>query len=732
MTVKPIKLENARRPFTAARDGAGVPHVQAASWLDALYGLGYMHGTDRGTQLLFARTLASGRATEELADSPELLETDRFFRRTGLHAGLEEEVRNLDDDLFGQLAVYCDGVNDAIQQAGRSWPMWATGYQPRPWNHEAVLMIGKLLSFGGLAVSQMQNERLLVELVHSGADGKTLRDLFGTRLKGVNFSTLRKVKMANQLSDEALELISDLPRLAGSNAWAISPKRSATGSAILAADPHLEVNRLPAIWYEAVLRWGSGKYVMGASLPGCPLFAIARNRHLSWGVTYLRGDTIDYFIEDCRAGGATGWQYRRGRSWHDFRVRTEELRRKNGSAEWLRVYENAQGTLDSDPEKLGAGYHLSLCWSGNEAGYGTAIGTWLQVVQAQQAEQAMEIVRSCSQPTLCWVFADREGNIGMQACGLFPRRGNQQIGLAPIPAWNPQNHWQGWIEYDQLPNVLNPKEGFVATANEEWNPPHLPMLVTQPASDYRQRRIAEVLSANSSSSIDDHQTLQYDLVSLQARDILQEVLPLMPAGAVHDKLAAWDCRYEPDCTEAALFQRLYRNIMIELLGEHRGIGWRRMLYLCSRVGYSTMVLTAADRVLASSRSNWWKVVSKEEVVRRATERLNSPEEIPWSQVNNFHFADRFFGNHLVGRILGFKTQQYPMPGNHATVFQGHVLQTATRETTFAPSYHFVTDLGRNEAWTNLPGGPSENRFSPHYKTDIPRWLAGEYKRLALE
>jgi len=219
---------------------------------------------------------------------------------------------------------------------------------------------------------------------------------------------------------------------------------------------------------------------------------------------------------------------------------------------------------------------------------------------------------------------------------------------------------------------------------------------------------------------------------LQARDILQEVLPLMPAGAVHDKLAAWDCRYEPDCTEAALFQRLYRNIMIELLGEHRGIGWRRMLYLCSRVGYSTMVLTAADRVLASSRSNWWKVVSKEEVVRRATERLNSPEEIPWSQVNNFHFADRFFGNHLVGRILGFKTQQYPMPGNHATVFQGHVLQTATRETTFAPSYHFVTDLGRNEAWTNLPGGPSENRFSPHYKTDIPRWLAGEYKRLALE
>jgi penicillin amidase len=57
------------------------------------------------------------------------------------------------------------------------------------------------------------------------------------------------------------------------------------------------------------------------------------------------------------------------------------------------------------------------------------------------------------------------------------------------------------------------------------------------------------------------------------------------------------------------------------------------------------------------------------------------------------------------------------------------MTTATRETTFAPTYHFVTDMGTDEAWTNLPGGPSENRFSQWYKVDIPRCIAGEYKRL---
>ena len=87
-------------------------------------------------------------------------------------------------------------------------------------------------------------------------------------------------KIASQLSDEAIELITDLPRLAGSNAWAVAPSRSATGTALLASDPHLEVNRLPAIWYEAVLRWGDQLRAGGdaARLP-----AVCRRPHrASW------------------------------------------------------------------------------------------------------------------------------------------------------------------------------------------------------------------------------------------------------------------------------------------------------------------------------------------------------------------------------------------------------------------------------------------------------------------
>jgi penicillin amidase len=728
--MKPLRLKNARRRIHVTRDSeSGTPHITADNWLDALYALGYMHGTDRPTQVLFARSVASGRAGEEIGDSHELIETDRFFRRMALYRGLEAEVSALDDYTFHQLTVYCEGVNDALATEGRTWPIWATGFRVQPWNQHSVLLIGHLLSFGGLAVSQLQNERLLVALIHAGVSDEGLRELFAPRLDNVDFNLLRQVKISHELSDEALELITDLPRLAGSNAWAVSPWRSASGAAILAADPHLEINRLPAIWYEAAIRYGE-KYVMGATLPGCPLFAVARTNEIAWGVTYMKGDTADYFIEDCRRAPSGRWQYRRGRRWHDFQERCETINRKGRKAEVLTVYENEQGVLDGDPDELGPGYHLSVAWAGTHPGAGQAIKTWLDMVAARSVLEATDIVRRCPQPTLCWVMADSDGHIGLQTNGRFPKRGGGYNGLTPIPAWDRHNHWQGFLPASVLPSVYDPPEGFVSTANEEMNPPGGPMLVTQPLPDYRKRRIVERLRELPAATVEDMQTLQYDVASVQARELLGIFAPHMPDSQEKNRLLAWDCRYDPASREASLFLRLYRNVMVEIFGHEKGIGWRRMLYLCSRAGFSQMILTAADRTMAREHSFWWHGREKSELIRRAAERIAGAPDEPWSQINNFHFADRFFGTHRVGRILGFNSRRFAMPGNHATPFQGHVLQTATRETTFAPSYHFVTDMSRDEAWTNLPGGPSENRFSRYYKSDVARWLTGEYKRLA--
>lgn len=725
--------KHTRRQFTVARDENGVPHIRAGSWREALYGLGYMHATDRPTQLLFARTMAAGRSAELISDRRELVETDRFFRRAGLALRLDEEVRTLDDESFAELTFYCEGVNDGLKGSGRTLPMWAARYHPSPWNHQAVLLVGNLLNYGGLAIGQQQNERLLLELIQAGIDEALLQELFAPMLDDADFALLRRVKISSQLSDEALDLITDLPRLAGSNAWAIAPQRSATGTALLAADPHLEINRLPPIWYEAVLEWGA-HYALGATLPGCPLLAVARTERLAWGVTYMKGDTSDYFIEDCRRGGSTGWQYRRGDSWLDFAVREESIRRKTNGTEQLKIYFNDVGTLDVDPESLGEGLCLSAAWTGHDPGGGRSIATWLRIVGCGDTRSAMDVARCCPQPTLCWVFADREGHIGMQGCGSFPIRRKGVHGLLPIPAWDERNHWQGRIPCDRLPRIYDPPEGLIASANNNINPPGGPELMTLPVPEYRYDRIVERLAELPQAELADMQQLQYDVVSLQARRLLRVFLPDMADGPVKRRLAAWDCRYTTDSLEATLFARLYRNVLLEIFGHAPserggGIGWRRMLYLSSRAGFSMMVLTEIDRLLEKEHSLWWCGRGKAELIRRAAERLAGENDQPWGEMNSFHFVNRFFPARRVGRALGFRSRKLPMPGCFATPFQGQLLTSAKRETSFAPSYHFVTDLATDEAWTNLPGGPSESRFSPLYKNDLPRWQSGEYKKL---
>jgi penicillin amidase len=734
MSMKPLKLKHARRPITIHRDEAGVPHIKADSRRSALYGLGYMHAVDRTTQMLFARAVASGLTAERIADKPELLETDRLFRRAGLYENVKREVESLDDETFGHMTAYCLGVNDGIKDSGRSLPMWATGFRPQPWNQESVLLIGNLLSFGGLAIGQQQQERLILELIHAGVDDDRMREMFAPRLDDCDFDLLRRINVSRQLSDQTLELITDLPRLAGSNAWAVSPQRSATGSALLASDPHLEINRLPAIWYEAVLSWDD-HYVMGATLPGCPLFAVARNEHLAWGVTYAKGDTSDFFVEDCRRGGETGWQYRRGRQWHDFQLREETIKRKDHDAEVLKVYSSDAGTIEADLDAGNGGLYLAVNWTGHGEGSGRSIGTWLDVAASTSTRDAMDVARECPQPALVWVFADREGHIGRQVCGWYPVRRSPYTGLTPIPAWIKRNHWRGHVPSSKLPCVYDPPEGFVASANEDFNPPGGPMFVTLPQPDYRIRRINERLAELPAATVEEMQQLQYDVVSLQARDLLKIFLPHLPDGEMKRRLSEWDCRYNPEGTEATLFGRLYRQVLLEVFGQSSrdgGIGWRRMLYLCTRVGFSTMITVSLDRLMHRDESLWWQHRDKGEMIRYAAKQVESEPDVLWSEANAFRFTNRFFGQRRVGRVLGFHTGEMAMPGCHATPFQGQILRSATRETTFAPSYHFVTDLGNDDAWTNLPGGASESRFSSFYKNGIPLWLSGKYKRLAVD
>jgi penicillin amidase len=141
-----IRTKSARHKFRAQRDENGVPHIEAPTWDEALYAWGYMHAVDRPTQVYFARAIASGQATERIANKPELLEVDVLLRRAGLYRDLEREFRSLPDRTREALDWYCQGVNDGLVDAGRTLPMWVTGFRPRPWEPSSVAVRTRALA----------------------------------------------------------------------------------------------------------------------------------------------------------------------------------------------------------------------------------------------------------------------------------------------------------------------------------------------------------------------------------------------------------------------------------------------------------------------------------------------------------------------------------------------------------------------------------------------------------
>lgn len=80
----------------------------------------------------------------------------------------------------------------------------------------------------------------------------------------------------------------------------MSREHSASGKPILCADPHLDIARLPAIWYQVEFE-SKTQHFFGITMPGFPFLVMGGNRHISIGFTYGFGDYYDYFqLRYCR------------------------------------------------------------------------------------------------------------------------------------------------------------------------------------------------------------------------------------------------------------------------------------------------------------------------------------------------------------------------------------------------------------------------------------------------
>ena len=701
-----------------ARDNAGVPGIGAENREGLAYGLGWMHACDRQFQSILTIIGVTGRISE-FAKGDELIEIDRQMKKLNLVPDPDEEIRRLEPEVRSQLQAYADGFNDYISGGKKSLILKLMGYDFEPWTIKESLITAKLFSYAGATQYQEHIERLIIQMIRERVGERRIRELFPAIKENIDADMVEMLRETTLADQPVPENVPWNPRFSGTNAWAISGKKTESGAPIVCGDLHQDLNRLPAIWYEAVLVLPDDT-LAGATIPGLPGIIVGRNAHLAWSPASSMMDMVDLRVEQIKDG-----KYRRGDSWIELEVREEKIQVKKGDPIIVRFYETDDGVLDVTPDA--DGYYLSRVWSVQSKAVADDFNAILNLQTATTVSEAMQLLRQMSSSPFVWVLADDAGNIGCQMSGRALQRASGASGLVPSPAWEPEHNYGGFVEKRDLPSAYNPPGGFVIAANNDLN--HLGQIdtINLPDSSLRADRAARLISEETGFNAKIVKRMQYDVYSPLAEQYMEIIGPLLPESENGAILRAWDYRYDLESKGAALFELVRMALIREVFGEY-GFGREIMEYLTVQSQLLQELDRNIDHILLSSDSSWFGGRGREEIYQIAIEKGLDTEAKALASSRKLTFYHMLFGGRIPS-FLGFDYRPKAIPGGREALYAIKVHTDQKREIVQGPSFRMIADLGTDEVLTNLPGGPSDRRFSKWYKSDIENSLNGVYKAL---
>jgi penicillin amidase len=431
-------------------DGRGIPHLESDSETALWFGHGYVHARDRFFQMELARRAGAGRLAEVFGEIA--LQNDRKMRTLRLAATARRQSASLSMEERRVLEAYASGVNAALQRFGR-WiapEAWLLGLDPEPWRIEDSLTIGLLLQ---LDLSWAMGEELqrAIELARLGRERAV--DLWGWTPSQARAWIPPGEGVKRPRRDH--EPITPAMGGFGSNSWAVMAERSATGTPLLANDPHIGV-QMPGTFFAIHLR-GPRTHVAGVSIAGIPGVVIGHTEEVAWGLTLAMVDDQDLFVLVLDDAGNR--ELIDGR-WSPLRTVAEDIVvRWQETPVLLKVRLSQHGPVVREQR----GETLALSWAGhNGPGMASAI---LGMNRADSVTEAAGAWTGVVGPAMNLVVADSEGRILHQVVGRIPDRG-RGAGRLPSPGSDSRWAWSGFRRVAAEAR-LDPSEGFLATANHD-------------------------------------------------------------------------------------------------------------------------------------------------------------------------------------------------------------------------------------------------------------------------
>ncbi len=728
-----IELAGLQGRVTIRRDRWGVPHVEAEHIDDLSFAEGFCHAQDRLWQMDFYRRVVRGRLSEFAG--PTTLPADRLMLTLGIRRIAEREAAALEPELRRQLEHLCAGVNAAAAAAPPPFEMQLLRLDFEPWAPVDVLSLGKLLAFG--LSTNWERELVRADMVRElGPETAARLDPTYPRDNPIVSQEMWQgdgMALVGQI-DAVRRSLGLAAEASGSNNWAVSGERSATGSPLIAGDPHLPPS-MPGIWYEIELRSG-GRFVRGASLPGMPGIYMGQNNDVAWTITNVMGDVQDLFIERIE-----GDRYLFEGEWRPLETRAEEIPVKGrAEPERLTVRETHHGPIVNEALRADEAEPLALAWTAlRESTAFAGAGRMLDVTSGAELVAA---VADHTAPSSNMVWADRGGSIGYKLIGRLPlRRGNCPD--LPKPGWDGEFEWEGTIPYEELPELVDPPSGFIVTANNRIVGDEYPHHITSEWLDgFRARRIEEMLGERERHDLDDFEAMQTDVLSLPGLETARRLGRLHPRGqrerSAIERLRAWDGRLDPDTVAGTIYQafilRLGREVARAAIGD-RDLGER---WLDRADNGFTAHSTSPWRWQSHLMALWeeedprligrpWEDLATEALAGALddlTERFGpDPEAWRWGVVHELEFPHALGeANPLLHRLLNRRLR---VGGAQETVSQIAYDPNDPYRAVWAPSWRMVADpVAPDRSRWQMFSGQSGHPASRHYDDLQADWLAG--------
>lgn len=564
------------------RDRWGVPHIYASSIDDLFFAQGYVQAQDRLWQMEMYRRTYEGTLSEIMG--PDYVAHDRLARLLKFRGPFDDaEWKHYHPEGRRIFDAFAAGVNAYIREAERANRLPVefvlTGIRPRPWTAEVALLrtqtampiadaraelrlardVARLGADSANALANPSPSRPLV--VPRGLDLAAVTDDAIEALGALRTGTVRPPllpryrAMHDALPSANRGVQENSP---GSNNWVLSGRLTASGSVIVANDPHRAVTN-PSIRYLVHLV-APGWNVIGATEPVWPGVMIGHTESIAWGLTIVGTDQADVYVEELNPANHREVRFRG--TWEPLRVEVDTIRVKGAAPVVVTHRFSRHGPVfHVDTVRHVAFAMRTTAHLPGSAGYLSA----LRYHALRDCREFLDAQVYWLAPTENMLCGDVHGNIAWQASAASPKRAGWD-GRLPVPGTG-EYEWDGLRT--NLPRELNPERGWIATANHDIHPPGYdpPLFFKRGPSRARYDRIADVLSSGRRFTLEDMTALQHDAyASTWPRDsatIAAATLADPLLEELRRELARWDGQHRRESRAAAVYHYAARML-------HRG------------------------------------------------------------------------------------------------------------------------------------------------------------------